>query len=52
MITSYQVAILRALQHRPIYLGTANSVQVAKNRAANKVARRQRKVNRRLDKSL
>ena len=50
-INRYQFAILRALSikhlHRnpPVYEGTVPEAEVARRRAANKLARRQRKVN-------
>lgn len=47
--TSYQSAILVALQSKPIYLGTADQKKVRRSRKANKLARAQRRVNRRLD---
>lgn len=45
--TDYARAILWALQYKPVYYGTADEYKVAKNRARNKVARRQRNLNRR-----
>jgi len=44
--SSYQMAILMAMQRKPMYLGTVSHEEVAKRRAANKVARRSRRVNR------
>lgn len=45
---NYDLAILLAMQRKipHIYEGTADPAKVAKRRAANKVARRQRKINR------
>lgn len=48
-ITSYQMTMLRALQGRQIYLGTVDYRVVQRRRKANKVARAQRRNNRRLD---
>jgi len=49
-INIFQVLILKALNNptlgKHIYAGTADPVVVAKRRAKNKVARKQRKVNR------
>lgn len=45
--TEYAKAILIGLQHKPhLYYGTVDEVTVAKRRAKNKVARRQRQINR------
>lgn len=44
--TSYQLAILRGLQGKPVYGGTVDPVTVAERRAANRVSRRQRRINR------
>lgn len=41
-----QRQMLTALQDKPMYHGTANRNKVAKRRAKNKVARRQRAINR------
>lgn len=41
-----QAAILMALQHKPIYQGTATKKAKARRRAANKVARASRRKNR------
>lgn len=49
-INIFQVLILKALNNpalgKHIYAGTADPVVVAKRRAKNRVARKQRKVNR------
>ena len=49
-INVFQVLILKALNNptmgKHIYAGTADPVKVEKRRAKNKVARKQRKVNR------
>lgn len=49
-INVFQTLILKALNTpslgKHIYAGTADPVKVAKRRAKNKVARKQRKVNR------
>lgn len=42
----FQRALLDGLQSKPVYQGTANQAAVAKRRARNKVAARQRRVNR------
>lgn len=39
--------MLGALQFKPLYMGTADPVVVSARRKKNKVARKQRKVNRR-----
>ena len=41
-----QLSILGELQNRTVYQGTANRNKVAKRRAKNRVARRQRRINR------
>lgn len=41
-----QMVLLGRLQYMPVYQGTANRKKVVARRAKNKVARRQRKVNR------
>lgn len=43
---TYQQIILLALQSRPMYQGTVSSKERARRRAANKVAKKSRKVNR------
>lgn len=47
--TSYQLAILMAIQHKPMYLGTVPRAEIDRRRAASKRARLQRRTNRRLD---
>lgn len=42
----FQRQMLDALQHKPIYHGTANAKAVAKRRAKNKMARKSRAINR------
>ncbi|WP_199721595.1 hypothetical protein [Cellulomonas rhizosphaerae] len=42
----YQLAILHGLQSKHVYQGTVAPVVVAHRRAANKVARRSRRINR------
>ncbi|QNN99196.1 hypothetical protein SEA_FAUST_98 [Streptomyces phage Faust] len=49
--SSYQLTMLLAIQSKPMYLGTVPRAEIDRRRAANKRARAQRKVNRRLDKS-
>lgn len=44
---TYGLAILSALQGKPLYYGTADPARVAKSRAKNKAARRARRANRR-----
>lgn len=48
--TAYQIRILGALQakadHGQIYMGTVSAKTIARNRAANRVARRSRRINR------
>ena len=44
--TSYQLAVLNALQGRQLYAGTVPAAVKARRRAANKVARRSRARNR------
>lgn len=44
--TTYQLAVLNALQLQHIYYGTVEPHVIAKRRAKNKVARLQRRVNR------
>lgn len=43
---TFQRQILNGLQDKPVYQGTANPRKVAKRRAANRVARRSRRINR------
>lgn len=43
---AYAMMILKGLQHKPMYQGTADPVTVAERRAKNKVARKSRKANR------
>lgn len=43
---STSLTMLGALQGKHVYAGTADPARVAKDRARNKVARRQRRVNR------
>lgn len=43
---SFALAILMALQDKPIYMGTVSEAEIAKRRAANKVARASRRRNR------
>lgn len=43
----FQLAILAALQSKPMYLGTVPPKDIARNRAANKAARIARRANRR-----
>lgn len=38
--------ILLGLQHKMVYMGTVPEAEVARRRSKNKVARRQRRVNR------
>lgn len=45
--TAYALAILMALQSKPVYRGTVPAATAAKRRAKNKVARKSRVVNRR-----
>lgn len=47
--TQYQLLILAGLQHKPVFQGLTEAGwdRVAKRRAKNKVARRQRKLNKR-----
>ncbi len=45
-ITSYQRAILWALQFKPMYQGTVAPAEKARRRAAGRVARQSRRVNR------
>ena len=45
--TEYARAILFGLQRKHVYMGTADSAKVAKRRAKNKVASKQRQTNRR-----
>ncbi|QWT29984.1 hypothetical protein SEA_TUNATARTARE_97 [Streptomyces phage TunaTartare] len=47
--SSYQLAMLLAIQSKPMYLGTVPRAEITRRRAANKRARVQRRVNRRLD---
>lgn len=42
----YSLAILRGLQSKPVYQGTVPAATVAKRRAANRVARASRRMNR------
>jgi hypothetical protein len=49
--STYQLTMLLAIQRKPMYLGTVPRAEIDRRRAANKRARAQRKVNRRLDKS-
>lgn len=44
-INPYALMILRGLQNRPMYQGTADPVDVQKRRVANRIARKQRKLN-------
>jgi hypothetical protein len=44
--TGYQLAILSALQGKHIYAGTVPAHVKRRRRAANKVARRSRRINR------
>ncbi len=44
--TEYARSIFFALQFRPMYLGTVDPVTRQERRDKNKIARRQRKVNR------
>lgn len=44
--TSYQLLILRALQNRPVYGGTADWDTVTTRRLRNRVARKSRRINR------
>lgn len=44
--TSYQLAILQALQTKPMYLGTVDSRTVTRRRAKNKAARMARRARR------
>lgn len=46
MIPTFQQNVLYGLQAKHVYGGTADPVKVAKRRAANKVARKQRRANR------
>jgi hypothetical protein len=50
--SSYQLTMLLAIQRKPMYLGTVPRAEINRRRAANKRARVQRRVNRRLDKSI
>ena len=43
---AYAHAILRGLQSKPVYEGTAPPQDVARRRAKNKAARAQRRINR------
>ena len=45
-ITSFQLAILNGLQSKVVYEGTVPAHVKARRRAANKVARRSRRINR------
>lgn len=47
--TSYQLAMIMAIQRKPMYLGTVPRAEIDRRRAASKRARIQRRVNRRLD---
>lgn len=49
--TSYQLAMIMAIQMKPMYLGTVPRAEIDRRRAASKRARLQRRVNRRLDKT-
>jgi hypothetical protein len=44
-INPYELMILKALQLRPMYQGTADAVTVQERRVKNRVARKQRKRN-------
>lgn len=44
--TEYARSIFFAMQYKLMYLGTVDSVTVQERRAKNRVARKQRKVNR------
>ncbi|QDB74280.1 hypothetical protein I5J44_gp33 [Mycobacterium phage Phineas] len=44
--TLYSLAILKGLQDKPIYYGSADAAAVAERRRRNKVARRSRRINR------
>lgn len=44
--TSYQKAVLFALQFKPVYLGTADPGKVSRRRAKNRLARASRRTNR------
>lgn len=45
-VPKYHTAILAGLQGKPTYAGTVPAETVARRRAANRVARRSRRVNR------
>lgn len=47
--TSYQLAIILALQSKHVYANTVDYDEIARRRKASKRARLQRRVNRRLD---
>lgn len=47
--TSYQIAILYGLQSKPLYAGTVPLAVKESRRAAGKVAKRSRKMNRKKD---
>ncbi len=47
--TSYQLAIILALQSKHVYANTVGYEEIARRRKASKRARLQRRVNRRLD---
>jgi hypothetical protein len=47
--TSYQLAIILALQHKHVYANTVGYDEIARRRKASKRARVQRRTNRRLD---
>ncbi len=44
--TSYELAILMALQRKPIYMGTVSDDEIARRRKAGLVAKATRKRNR------
>ena len=47
--SSYQLAIILALQHKHVYANTVSYEEIARRRKASKRARLQRRTNRRLD---
>lgn len=46
MDSTYQMRVLFALQHKPMYLGTVSAAEKARRRKAGKAARVARKANR------